>query len=145
MRRKLALLIILLVLSGLGAGAWYALHPPVELFLVPGATDIQMIDMGMGAQLITYHAPGTAYAWRAVVERTLIQSGWVNPSWWHPGLPDLTYACRSEFGLGALWSQADLRGEPNDARISIRRWVELAWWWYVPLPIGHDDTISHRY
>ena len=144
MRRKRAILIILLVLGGLGAGIWRALHPPIGEFLVPGATDIQVIEMGTGAQLITYHAPGTAYAWRAAVERTLVQRGWVNPSWWHPGLPDLTYACRSEFGLGALWSQADLRGEPNDARISIRRWVEPPWWWYMPWPNGRNDTPSHR-
>ena len=131
MGRILTILATLLVLGGVGAGAWCALHPPVEEFLVPGATDIQVIDMGAGAQLITYHAPGPAYAWRATVERTLIQSGWVNPVWWHPGLPDLSYTYRSEFGLGTLWSEVELRGDPLIAQIVVRRWVEPPFWWEV--------------
>jgi hypothetical protein len=135
MRRNLAILAMLLILGGVGAGVWRALHPPVGVFLVPGATSIQVIDMGAGAQFITYHAPGRAYAWRAAVERSLVQRGWVNPPWWRPGLPDLSYAYRSDFGLGALWSQAELRGEPNVARITVRRWIELPWWldrlWHV--------------
>ena len=144
MRHKLAILTLLLVLGGLGAGVWRALHPSTGEFLVPGVTDIQVINVGVGAQLIIYHAPGPAYAWRAAVEHNLVQRGWVNPSWWHPGLPDLIYIYRSEFGFGTIWYQADLRGDPNDARISIRRWIELPWWWYVPWPIGHSDTPSHR-
>src|SRR5262245_10836974 len=136
MCRQLAILAMLLVLGGVGAGVWRALHPPVGLFLVPGATDIQVLDMGAGAQLVTYHAPGSAYAWRAAVERTLVQRGWVHPVWWLPGRPNPTYAERLEFGFGALWSQADLRGEPNEARITVRRWVELRWWWDVPWRIA---------
>lgn len=143
MRRKLAILTLLLVLGGLGAGVWRALHPPIGEFLVPGATNIQVIDMGTGAQLITYHAPGTAYAWRAVVEHNLVRGGWVNPSWWHPGLPDLSYVYRSELGFGVLWHQADLRGEPNVARITLHCWIEHPWW-FVPWPIGCNDTPSHR-
>ena len=144
MRRKLAILAILLVLGGMGAGVWRALHPPVGLFLVPGATDIQVIDMAAGAQFITYHAPGTAYAWRAVVEHNLVHHGWVNPSWWHPGLPDLSYIYRSEVGFGVLWDQADLRGKPNVAQITLRCWIEHPWWGYIPWPIACSDTPNHQ-
>jgi hypothetical protein len=131
MRRKLTILATLLVLGGVGAGVWYTLHPPVGLFLVPGATDIQVSDMGAGAQLITYRAPGAAYAWRAVVERNLVQHSWVNPPWWHPGLPELSYTYRSEFGFGTLWSEVELRGDPHIAQIIVRRWVEAPLWWDV--------------
>ena len=132
MRLKLAILAILLVFGGAGAVVWRALHPPVGLFLASGATDIQVIDIDMGAQLITYHAPGAAYAWRATVERNLVQRGWVNPPWWHPGLPELNYIHRSEFGLGTLWSEVELRGDPHIAQIIVRRWVEAPLWWGVP-------------
>jgi hypothetical protein len=128
MHHKLAILAILLALGGVGAGVWYALHPPVGLFLAPGATDIQVIDMEAGTLFITYHTLGAAYAWRAAVERNLVQQSWVNPPWWHPGLPDLSYIYRSEFGFGALWYQADLRGEPNIAQITLRCWIERPWW-----------------
>jgi hypothetical protein len=144
MRYKFAILAILLAIGGVGAGVWRALHPPVGLFLVPGATNIQVLDIGAGAQLVTYHAPGAAYAWRAAVEHTLVQRGWVYPAWWLPGRPNPSYVYRLEFGLGALWSQADLHGEPNDARISIRRWVEVPWWWRVPRHIAGGDTPSYR-
>jgi hypothetical protein len=142
MRRILTILATLLVL-GVGAGVWYALHPPVEVFLVPGATDIQVSDMGAGAQLITYRAPGTAYAWRAVVERNLMQHSWVNPPWWHPGLPDLSYIHWSEFGLGTLWSEVELRGDPHIAQIIVRRWVEAPLWWHVLWRIFGGEG-SHR-
>ena len=138
MRHKLAILTILLVLGGFGAGLWRALHPPIGAFLVPGATDIQVIEIGTGVQLITYHAPGTAYAWRAMVEHNLVRRGWVHPSWWHPGPPDLSYIYWSDVRLGVLWSQIELHGEPNEARITIRRWVEPPWWWDVPWQIGGD-------
>jgi hypothetical protein len=144
MRHKLAILAILLALGGVSAGVWRALHPPVGLFLVPGATDIQVLDMGMGAQLVTYHASGSAYTWRAAVERTLVQHGWVYPSWWLPGWPNPSYIYRVEFGLGALWSRADLYGEPNVARITIRRWAELPWWWDVPWRIVRGDRPTNR-
>src|SRR5262245_15323824 len=100
--------------------------------------------MGAGAQLITYHASGPAYAWRAVVEHNLVQRGWVNPAWWHPGLPDLSYTYRSEFELGAIWHQADLRGEPNVAQIYVRRWIEPPWWWYLPWRITSDDRSADQ-
>jgi hypothetical protein len=143
MRRKLAIFAVLLAIGGVGAGVWRALHPPVGLFLVPGATDIQVIDVGAGAQLITYHAPGSAYAWRAAIERTLVQHGWVYPAWWRPGLPNPSYVYRLEFGFGAIWSQADLHGEPNMARITVRHWIELLWW-DMPWRIAGGDGLTGR-
>jgi hypothetical protein len=128
MRRTLAILAVLLALIGVSAGLWRALHPPVGLFLVPGATDIQVIEIGMSTQVVTYHAPGPAYTWSAAVERTLVQRGWVYPTWWVPGWLAPSYVYRLEFGLGTLWSQAYINGSANDARITIHRWVELPWW-----------------
>jgi hypothetical protein len=136
MRRKLTILAILLALGGVGAGVWRALHPPVTPFLAHDAQDIQVVEVAAGMQLITYRAPGARYDWRSEVAHNLLQAGWVNPPWWHPDLPELSYARRSEFCFGgALWEQVDIGGEPNSARITVRRWIELPGWlerlWHV--------------
>jgi hypothetical protein len=36
----------LFVVGAVGTGVWYAAQPPLGLFIVPGATDIQIVAMG---------------------------------------------------------------------------------------------------
>jgi hypothetical protein len=130
LRRRLTIVSSLIVLGIVGATSWSVLHPSAMLFLASGATEVQVIEVTLGEQLITYYAPGEAYAWRVVVARNLQQHGWVNPPWWRPDMPEVSYAHRSSFWVGAYWSQADLGGAPNLARIRVRRWIEVPWWWY---------------
>jgi hypothetical protein len=76
----------------------------------------------MGEQVIIYHAPGPAYAWRATVERDLAAHGWAPAVWWRTDLPaTFNYLHVSSCGFGAIWDTVELDGEPNVARISVRR------------------------
>ena len=91
---------------------------------------IEVLQPSMGESVISYHAPGPAYAWRATVERDLATYGWERPSWWRPNMPATnTYLHVSSFWFGAIWDAVELDGEPNIARISVRRWIEFPWQW----------------
>jgi len=54
MQWKLALVGALIVVGAIGAGIRHALQPPLALFIVPGATDIQVVEREPGLRLITY-------------------------------------------------------------------------------------------
>ena len=98
--------------------------------LVPGATQIEVLQPSMWEQVICYHAPGPAYAWVATVERDLATRGWVPPSWWMPGMHSrFQYVYLSSPGFGEIWDVVELEGGPNVARISVRRWIAVSWQW----------------
>jgi hypothetical protein len=40
-----------------------------------------------------------------------------------------SYLHVSSFWFGAIWDAVELDGEPNVARISVRRWIEFPCWW----------------
>jgi hypothetical protein len=121
----------LLLLVLIGVGGWMALRMPPAVLVAPGAMEIQVIQINAGKQLITYCAPGAPYAWRVAVVRNLEQRKWTNPLWWRPDQP-LSLVRISRVGIALFWIQADLDGEPNVARITVRRWVEIPWWQYLP-------------
>ena len=39
------------------------------------------------------------------------------------------YVYLSSPWFGEIWDVVELEGEPNVARISVRRWIELPWQW----------------
>ena len=76
MRWILSLIGALLVVSATVFGIRHAMVPPVAPFIVPGATNIQVIALGPGTRLITYQAPGPRCAWYATVTRNLAVQHW---------------------------------------------------------------------
>jgi len=65
MQWKLALVGALIVVGAIGAGIRHALQPPLALFIVPGATDIQVVERdGPPAD----HLPGARPALRLVCD-----------------------------------------------------------------------------
>jgi hypothetical protein len=130
MRQMPCIIITLALLSAAGLGMRTVLHPPFAHMFAPGATQIEMLQPRMSARIIIYHAAGPAYAWRATVARDLTAHGWARPLWWRPNMSDTnTYLHVSSFWFGSLWDSAELNGEPDVARISVRRWFELPWRW----------------
>jgi len=128
MRWKLALVGALIVVGAIGAGIRQALQPPLALFIVPGATDIQVVEREPGLRLITYQAPGQRCDWYATVTRTLAAHQW--QAWWSEGdrtsepeqapgtradPPRISYTHMVAFRLGYLWDQAVLDPDPRAA------------------------------
>jgi hypothetical protein len=72
----LVLIGTMLVVGIVAAGVWYVAQPPLALFIVPSATDVQVVDLGSGTRLITYQAPGELCDWYAKVTQTLVGQGW---------------------------------------------------------------------
>jgi hypothetical protein len=129
MRRISAALVVLLVINAVGAALWSVLYPPVAPFLAAEASNLRVQDLGVGQRLISYHAPGAPYAWRSSVALGLERNGWSIPRWRDPAMPRQSYLRLSRRWFGTLWEQADLEGEPNSARILVRRRIEMGWHW----------------
>ena len=136
MRRKLiAVAILLLALAtGCGAGAWVVARPPVEPYVVAGASDVQVREIGRGERLLTYDAPGDHFAWYFAVADRLEHSGWVPPDKWGPREQFNTYRRVSPIWggyAGYIWERVELRGEASHARIVLRRWYTFPWRQYL--------------
>jgi hypothetical protein len=129
MRRMLVIIAFAFALS-VGLGIWYVLHPPVDLWIVPGATQVEVRNIGLGEQTITYHSAERSYAWRLAVERNLLAHGWMVPAWYRPDMPGHGYLRKSDFWFGTIWDQADLWGELGVSRITTRRWFQFPGWVY---------------
>jgi hypothetical protein len=128
--RFLFIITVLFIVSAASLGIRRALQPPVMLMIVPGATQIEVLQPSTRDRVIMYHLPGPAYAWRAMVERDLATSGWARPVWWRPRMRSAfkkLYVSSPWFGT--IWDSVELDGDPNVARISVRRRIEFPWRW----------------
>ena len=124
MRRALVVIAVAATLA-VGFVIWYVLRPPVSVFIVPDAADIEVINVGFGEQLITYRAPGAAYVWRTQLLDKLGEYGWTLPTYGHAETPSYDVTRISSFWFGTTLGWVVLDGEPNIARSSVRRWVKL--------------------
>ena len=126
MRRLLFIITTLLMVSAAGLGVRRALHAPTSFMIVPGAMQIEVLQASTWERVITYQAPGPAYAWREIVARDLVVQGWEPRAWWAPYVTDIpSYTRISSFWFGAILDRADVDGAPNTARLRVRRWVKL--------------------
>jgi hypothetical protein len=91
----------------------------------PGARNIRVQELGMGQWLLTYEATGHRYDWYYIVATRLADNGWNQPSKWGPPALLNTYTLVTPLWIGMLWEQVELRGEPNRARITVRRWISF--------------------
>src|SRR4051812_19160062 len=122
--RFLFIITALLIVSAASLGIRSALHPSVTYMIVPGATDIEVLQANTWEQVITYRVPGPAYAWREIVARDLVAQGWEPPAYTMPDFTTIpSYTRISSFWFGANLDRADVDGAPNTARIRVRRWV----------------------
>jgi amylosucrase len=139
LRRKPTIVLVALA-TGLAllvascAGAWELARPRLGLFIVPGATDIQVRSFGLGEQQITYRASGSPYGWYFTVVRNLAADGWSAPVDDRVRLqttPDIHWRI-SPFWLVYIKEQVALQGDPDVARITVRREVIIPWRQYLP-------------
>src|SRR6476620_6128740 len=91
MKRVFGLIVIILVSGACGAGSWLALHPPVVVFLSPGATEIQVSDVNIGEQYISYRCSGPPYAWYWATIHTIEAQSWTRQTPLRPDLAGPSY------------------------------------------------------
>jgi len=132
MHRRIAALGLLgLLVIALGAALWLAARPPIAPFVVAGASDVRVRAIGMGAWEISYEASGPRFGWYFQVERNLRDARWVPPDKWGDPAQLNVYRRASSLWLGYLWERAELDGDPNHARIVVRRWFSIPWERYL--------------
>lgn len=116
------------------AGVWLAARPSAAEYVVPGATNIRVRELGFGVRSITYDAPGDQYEWYFTIASRLWNAGWIPPDKWGPAEQLNTYthvsAVWGGYG-GYIWERVDLRGEPRQAQIIVRRWFTFPWRQYL--------------
>jgi hypothetical protein len=131
------LVALTLLLSGMlvAIGIWMLSCPAVTSFIVPGVTDVQVVNLGWGQRQISYRAPGPPYAWYFTVTRNLETSGFLLLNRWRPDEsptydPIVPLRFEREFAT-LLWDEVVLtpdRGDPQRARITVRRRIIIPWW-----------------
>ncbi len=129
MKRTLAVLGALALIGMCSAGLWITARPPIQPFLVPGATDVQVDMRGLGTQEIRYRVPGSSGVWYFAVGHTLSAQGWRSPTRYTGGPqsdPDV-YVRVTPLWRAALWERANLGGNVQAAQITVQRWIEIAW------------------
>jgi hypothetical protein len=134
MRRIFALFGMLLMLA-CGIGGWVAAHPPLVLFTVPQATDVQVATKGWNEWQIRYHAPGSPTTWYTDIAHQLEAQHWSSPDRVEYGSLTRTYSHGLSFGFCELWEWAYLTFDPlrpHIAQIKLRRWVAIPGWRYLP-------------
>jgi hypothetical protein len=143
MRRLLVALSLLGLASVVvcAAAVWFAARPPITRFVVPGAQDVRIHEIGLGQRLITYQAAGGRYAWYFTIASQLEASGWIPPDKWGPPSQINTYTHVSPLWIGFLWEQVELHGEPNQARITIHRWITVPWRQYIVMSMRDPRSL----
>ena len=125
--KAILILIATLAATSCGAGIWFAAQPQTGMFLVPGAVDVLVTDLGPGQRLITYRMQQPEVGWNSTLARRLKDSGWIPPDafyeWGSTQTNNNVYTRRVSFLGVELWEQARLEGNPREARITVRRWV----------------------
>jgi len=133
------LAVLTLILSGalVGGGSWMLFHPSVTPFLVPGATDIQVVSTGVWEWQIAYDAPGPTYAWYYSLVHAPTGPQWNDRTRWHADestMFDQVNPMRFERAYaGVLWDEVRLfpdYRDPQRATITLRRHIRIPWWPY---------------
>jgi hypothetical protein len=143
MKRTLALIGVVLVVGSCAAGAWRAADPPLAPFLLPGATNIQVVEIGMGERQITYRSPAPPYDWYFTLARQLEDQGWTLRNRWRPDGPTPTYDplvplwFEREYA-GVLWEEVLLAPDRGDPQRATVRWrISIPWWRTRPPSADH--------
>jgi hypothetical protein len=131
---------LLLLLLSCGIGSKMAMRPRVELFLVPGATGVEISRMGWNEWQISYYAPGSPTTWSSDVAHQLEAQHWSSPDRVEYGSLSRTYNYASSLGCIELWEWAYLTFEPSRphaAKIRVRRWIAIPWPQNLPRVVGN--------
>jgi hypothetical protein len=104
----------------------------LELLIVPGATNVQIITTGWGQRQITYRAPGPPYAWYYATAHRLDTRGWTALDPWRPAGTGSVYTPIVPLRFQQLYvliqDQVVLLPDeraPSIARIQVRRSIAL--------------------
>lgn len=127
--RALALIGLLALGLGCGLAGWRLTSAPAERWLVAGASDLRVASDGFSRQQISYTAPGQPYAWYFELLRRLAHDQWQAPVDTRTRIrvvPDVHWRLR-QIGPIYIEEQIAIQGEPNRARIELRRRIIVPW------------------
>ena len=133
--RILAVLTLLLTGALAGSGIWMLFHPSVTPFLIPSATNIQVVSMGVWGWQITYDTSGPPYAWSYTLAHALTERQWHDRTRWHadesPRFDQVNPLHFERENAGVLWDEVVLlpdHRDPQRATIVLRRHLRFPWW-----------------
>jgi hypothetical protein len=131
MIRIIAVFGVLLILLGCSGAGWVAASSPLALFVVPDATDIQVVRQGWAEWQISYDAPSSPTTWYTDIADQLEAQHWGSLDRVEYGSLTRTYSRALSFGFCELWEWSYLHLDPlrpQVAQIKVRRWIVIPWW-----------------
>src|SRR5262245_44661959 len=133
--RTLAVLTLFLSATLAGGTLWRLGHPAVGPFVVPGATNIQIVTIGVGEWQVTYASPGPPLEWYFTLAHTLVAQQWHDRTRWHadesPRFDQVNPLHFEREYAGVLWDEVMLLPDDRDpqrATIVLRRHLRIPWW-----------------
>ena len=131
MKPLTALVGVLLILTACTVGSWGAAQPSLAVLIVPDATDIKVVMRAWNTWQISYRAPGAPTTWSTDIAHQLEAEHWSSPDKVEYGSLNRSYSRAVSFGFGELWEWIYLTFDPlrpQDAQITVRRWIAIRWW-----------------
>src|SRR5262245_50594971 len=125
MLRRIAILSLMLTLIACGASGWLALRGLTGAFIAPGASHVEVAEVGPGLREITYIMPNPDDAWQTAIARRLSLSGWrLDADRWQWGGTETTtvlaaYVRTSRFWIFTIRERAELLGDRSSALIRV--------------------------
>lgn len=129
--RRNSILLGLVAIMFCGLAGWRVMHPTLSLFVAPGAIALEITAVGWNTWQIHYHAQGKPTSWYTDIADRLERQGWHTADRAEYGALSRTYSRAISFGVGELWEWASLTFDPlqpEEARITVRRWIALPNW-----------------
>jgi hypothetical protein len=148
MWRILAVLTLLFTTGLAGCCLWLLVRPTVTPFLLPGATNIQVVTLDWGQRKISYLTPGPSYAWYFTLAHTLDAEHWILRNRWRPdaaaGNYDPIVPLQFERTYGEVLREEVVlipdRHDPQQATIVVSQRISIPWrCFWLPATAGRNQ------
>ncbi|MEN9934397.1 MAG: hypothetical protein RLZZ387_976 [Chloroflexota bacterium] len=118
-----------LLIAALAAGVWLLLQPAASPFVVPGAAEVRVAEVGPGRRQITYTMTRPDDGWQTMVVRGLRRSGWEHKAldpWGETEDFIPTYTRTARVWFIRLDEEVQILGDREHALVNVERRFRLA-------------------
>ena len=98
-----------------------------QRFVVPGAYDVRVARPTVGVRVVTFRVPAGTPDWADTLDRSLRAQGWLPPDYSGAVGQFTIYTHIMSFFSISVWEEAQIGGDAQQARITLRRWLRVAW------------------
>ncbi|KPV49596.1 hypothetical protein SE17_31710 [Kouleothrix aurantiaca] len=98
-----------------------------QRFAVPGAYNVLVTRQQPGVRVISFEVLPGAPDWAYILDRSLRAQGWLPPDYSGANGQFNRYSYVMSLKVVTVWEEAEIDGDVQKARITLRRWLRIAW------------------